>query len=249
MSFTVPAGWHDLSQADLRYIFRLLWLFGEHPDWQERVKTAALLHFCSLEVVNRTDRGWLCRKTDTSDSFLLDPALLPSMCERLDWLTRTEEMRVRLEEVGKFKAVDFDLRGLMFGEYLMAENYYQAFLSRKEDGLLVSMGRILYQVPDGVDVPEMKEEVLTGVFLWYAAVKNEFAGWFPNFFKPAGGNADAVSMESQRESMQAQIRLLTKGDVTKQKYILNETDTWTALAELDALAKEAEEIKSKYGKK
>ena len=70
---------------------------------------------------------------------------------------------------------------------------------------------------------------------------------FCHFFKPAA-NGSAGTQEDQREVMNAQIRLLTKGDVTKQKYILEETDTWTALAELDALAKEAEEIKRKYGK-
>ena len=37
--------------------------------------------------------------------------------------------------------------------------------------------------------------------------------------------------------------------LTKQDYIMNHTDTWTALGELDALAMEAEEIKQKYGKK
>jgi hypothetical protein len=48
--------------------------------------------------------------------------------------------------------------------------------------------------------------------------------------------------------MRAQMRLLTKGDVTKEQYIRDEVDTWTALAELDASAKEADEIEKKYGK-
>ena len=56
------------------------------------------------------------------------------------------------------------------------------------------------------------------------------------------------SLPSLYDSIRNQIRLLTKGDVTKQKYILEQTDTWTALGELDALAKEAEEISKKYGK-
>ena len=45
------------------------------------------------------------------------------------------------------------------------------------------------------------------------------------------------------------MRLLTKGDVTKEHDIRNNVDTWTAMAELDALAQEAEEIERKYGKK
>ena len=44
-------------------------------------------------------------------------------------------------------------------------------------------------------------------------------------------------------------RLVKLTGLTKQDYIMNLTDTWTALGELDALAMEAEEIKQKYGKK
>ena len=46
----------------------------------------------------------------------------------------------------------------------------------------------------------------------------------------------------------AMIRLLSKGDVTKVKKIYN-VDTWLALTELDAQAKESEEFKNKYGKR
>ena len=49
-----------------------------------------------------------------------------------------------------------------------------------------------------------------------------------------------------QESMNAQIRALTKGDIIKEVLHL---DTWRALTELDALAKEAEEFNRKYPKK
>lgn len=47
--------------------------------------------------------------------------------------------------------------------------------------------------------------------------------------------------------MNAQIRALTKGDITKEKEILS-LDTWRALTELDAQAKEYEEMKKMYNK-
>lgn len=248
MAFTMPTGWQALSPEDLRYCLRLLWLYGEAPDWQNRVRTAAMLHFCHIEVASRTDQGWLCRERETGRTFILDPELLPSILEHLDWLVQTDKIDVRIEQVGQYKAVDFELHDLIFGEYLKAENYYQAFLIGRESKDLVSLSRILYHVPDGDDASEFCEEVLTGGMLWYGAAKTVLGEWFPNFLKPAGDDAEPVCRENQRENTLAQIRLLTKGDVTKQKYILEETDTWTALAELDALAKEAEEIKRKYGK-
>ena len=208
MSFEVPTSWEQLTQEQLCYVVRLLWLYGEAPDWQERVRTAAFLRFCGLEVYVRTDLGWLCRELKTGKTFLLDTELLPSLLQHLDWLCHTDQMTVRIERVDGHKAVDFELRELMFGDYLMAENFYQAFLLDKDSKNLLSLAKILYAVPDGT----------------------------------------AITQESQYESTQAQIRLLTKGDVTKQKYILEQTDTWTALAELDALAKDVEETKRKYGK-
>jgi hypothetical protein len=46
-------------------------------------------------------------------------------------------------------------------------------------------------------------------------------------------------------AVNAQIRALTKGDVTKEKEVLA-LDTWRALTELDALAREYQEINTKY---
>ena len=54
--------------------------------------------------------------------------------------------------------------------------------------------------------------------------------------------------ELLNESVNAQIRALTKGDVTKEKDVLA-LDTWRALTELDALAKEYEEFNRKYPSK
>ena len=48
--------------------------------------------------------------------------------------------------------------------------------------------------------------------------------------------------EMLRQSMNAQIRALTSGDITKEEAVLS-MDTWRALTELDAKAKEVENIK------
>lgn len=225
----------------------MLWLFADSHDWQDRVRLSSFLYFCHIEVDHVTDKGWLCRKNDTGEDFLLDPCLLPALLQPLDFLTRPDSLRQRLERVGKYSAVDFELRELMFGDWLRVENLYQAFLATREDGHLLGIARVLYRVPDESEATEFCEEVLTGVFLWMGAVKNMLGEWFPHFLRPVSGQ-NATTQHGQYESTKAQIRLLTKGDVTKQDYILNHTDTWTALAELDALAKEAEEIKRKYGK-
>lgn len=248
MQFEVPTTWKELSQEQLRYVVRLLWLYSEAPDWENRVLMASMLYFCNIEVVRKTSSGWLCRKRDNNDSFLLNTDLLPSMMKDIRFLVRPEEMDVRIGKVGKYEAVDFELQELMFGKYLEAENYYQAFLLSHDSKRLEALARILYKVPEGENPAELCDEILTGTFLWFAAVKNVLAREFPHFLKPAVGAGKEITRETLVANMRAQIRLLTKGDVTKQDDILKHTDTWTALAELDALAEEAEQIKKKYGK-
>ena len=248
MEFTVPKGWGELKDEELRYVLRLLWLYDGHADWQTRAQVAALLHFCQVEVVSRTDQGWLCRERRHGTTFILDPDLLPSLMQSVAWVTETDQISVRISQVGEYQAVDFELQELPFGKYLEAENNYQSYLQSKNEKCLSELAAILYLVPDGSDVPKFGGEVLLGAFLWFAAVKQLLGRQFPDFLKPAEGSPESITQESLIEAMRAQIRLLTKGDVTKQQYVLENTDTWTALAELNALAKEADEIKRKYGK-
>ena len=54
-----------------------------------------------------------------------------------------------------------------------------------------------------------------------------------------GGASLAIHLQ---EAMDAQIRALTKGDVTKEAEVL-QLDTWRALTELNAQAKEYEELR------
>lgn len=250
VSITVPASWAELTDRQLRYALRLLWLHGEAPGWQYRVRVAALLHYGGIEVVRRTDTRWLCRECRTGNAFLLSADLLPSLTEAVAWITDTAHVGARIARIDGHEATDFHLRTLPFGEYLEAENLYQSFLQSRSEDCLARLTAVLYRSEE--PTPGMKEEVLTGTFLWYTSAKQLLAAQFPHFLRPSSasdGNAAPVTRERLLESMRAQIRLLTKGDVTKQQYILEQTDTWTALAELDAQAREAEEIKKKYGKR
>lgn len=247
MEFTVPAGWGELTQEQLRKVLGLLAIFGEEPDGMLRAKMWALLYFCDVEIVRSTDAGWLCREKGRGQAFLLNDALLPGILEVLDWMERPEEMTVRIEQVDGCKAVDMWLRGVPFGLYLQLENYYQAFLQTQDGAQLGKMARILYQVPEGRVLPS-DGHVPVAVLFWYMAVKRRLSGVFGHFLRPVGSGQDVGTQASQMEMMNAQIRLLTKGDVTKNARVL-ECDTWYALTELDALARESEEFKRKYGRK
>ncbi|WP_334641520.1 hypothetical protein [Segatella copri] len=84
---------------------------------------------------------------------------------------------------------------------------------------------------------------LLGVFMWFSSVKEYFAANFPHFFRPAREGGE-LRREDILPAMQAQIRALTDGDVTKLQAVYN-TDCWAALTELDNKAREAEEFRKR----
>ena len=87
-------------------------------------------------------------------------------------------------------------------------------------------------------IESLQKYELFAIIQWYTQLKAHFSKHFSNFFKRTQGG----SSQSVVEAMNAQIRALTGGDVTKEKEILA-IDTWRALTELDAKAREAEEFK------
>lgn len=96
--------------------------------------------------------------------------------------------------------------------------------------------------------PDSKKQdcdaVLTYAILhWYNGLKTYFADMFPDLFRRLR-TTEQDEQPDLREAMLAQIRALTGGDVTKESDVLN-VDTWTALAELDAKAREAKEFAKK----
>lgn len=246
VSFRVPTSWGELNQQQLHHVLKLLFIYGEQAGGMNTVKLWALCHFCGFEVERKTDSGWLCELHNSHKTFLLNPELLPSILEQLSWLDHPEEMTVRLERVGEYQAVDMLFRDLTFGDYLVLENFYQAYLATHDEAKLQKMFRILYSVPQKANV-DIRPYVLLSVFFWYTATKHTYSKAFPHFLKPVAEGQQTGTQEAQREMMDAQIRLLTKGDVTKKQAVYN-VPAWDALTELDALARDSEEFKQKYGK-
>ena len=88
------------------------------------------------------------------------------------------------------------------------------------------------------------EEELLSVFLWIASVKNHFTKCFPYLFRPPEQlEGEAFNM---LELVNAEIRALTGGDITKEREVL-QMDCWRALTELNEKAREAQELQQRYG--
>lgn len=173
-----------MSQEQLRYVFRMVWAYGSRPDWELHVQTSVLVRFCGIEVERRTDGGWLCREHRSGCTFVIADEILPQMIERVAWVTRMESLTVRIEKIGSYTAVDFELQGLPFGKYLEAENNFQSYLLSKSESCLTELAKILYRVPEDTEGWSAREEELSGCFFWFNAVKLLLGTQFPNFLRP-----------------------------------------------------------------
>ena len=171
----------------------------------------------------------------------------------LDWLDNVPTLPVRLAKIGSHRAIDAQFQGVPFETFIVCDNLYQGYLATKQDNLLDELAAHLY------DTSRIKldEAERVSVFYWMASLKTYLASNFKHFFQPIDNASDAngnmfEQEQSQFEMLQnavnAQIRALTKGDITKEQQVLS-LNTWRALTELDAQAKEYEEFNAKYPSK
>ena len=245
VNLEVPKSWEELCQEQLKYYYFVLTMCQSAAE----VKTYCLCRWSGLEVLYPFGMGFMCRHEGRE--FLLKPQQVAAAIQSLDWTDTLPTRPVRLERIGKYRALPADFQEVPFETFIICDNLYQGYLSAKADQLLDDLARVLYQ--SAKVKPDPAERV--GVFYWFASLKEMFARQFNHFFQPLTAQSDGNMFDqgkSQYEiiyhAVNAQIRALTKGDVTKEKEVLA-IDTWRALTELNALAKEYDDFNKKYPNK
>jgi len=246
LNFTLPTSWSELTQNQLRYVTRIFSFFPAPV-----AKVMAFKRFTGIMFIRRDEQGWHMRTKAGKDTILfrLTEEDIFGYISKLNWMLSPGEKPVRLDEIGDFCAVDADLHEVPFGDYLVCENLYQGFLQTRENDHINRMASILYRDKYGhqADKIECNEGEILSVFLWFAACKNQFAKAFPYFFRTPSEDEDYAEQSGMVDRMNAQIRALTGGDITKEQQVLD-MDCWRALTELNEKAREAAEFKKKYGK-
>ena len=245
VNLIVPRSWEELSQEQLKYYYFVLTMCQSAAE----VKTYCLCRWSGLEVLYPYGEGFMCRHEQRE--FVLQPLQVAAAIQSLDWTDTLPTSPVRLERIGKHRALPADFQEVPFETFIICDNLYQGYLSAKQDALLDDLARVLYQ--SAKVRPDAAERI--GVFYWFASLKEMFARQFKHFFQPLSAQSDGNMFNQDRSqyeiiyhAVNAQIRALTKGDVTKEKEVLA-IDTWRALTELDALAKEYEDFNKKYPNK
>lgn len=222
----LPKGWTELTDGQRRYVCDLL----SAEAWtMDEVKALLIVRLGGARL-----RQW--RGADGQKELAMQIA---DGMRLLDWMDTPPEEPALLGEIDGCKAKDAMLHGVAFRDYLAIENFYQGYLMSQNDAALDAMGGVVY---GGLGRPLTRSERYM-LLLWMVGLKACYARLFPHLFSHTA--EDGGEVPDAREVMCAEIRALTGGDITKQEAVLN-ADTIDALTELDAKARESEEISNKY---
>lgn len=256
LNFTVPTAWRELSQWQLRLVFDLMARYNDNVA----VKCVMLVRFCDLRVISKTRFGWRCVSNDAKRTVYLPTWQVQQFIHQFDFIDQVEFMDGRLDAVCGLHAADALLHGVSFDRYLHAEKYYQMVIDTGDMRWLDHVAMWLYHdahgraagygdaVNESGDV--VQDFTLTpgervGTLLWYGYVKRTMSTAFPHFFrKRESADGEPPPVVHFIDLYNAQMRALTGGDVTKEKTVLA-LDCWRALTELEAKAREAEELERK----
>jgi len=241
-NISLPTSWAELTDKQLLMVFDL---FCRDLSSAE-VKTLCLMKWNRLRVLATLPRHRFLIKRKGKPEVALSTRQIQKATSVLDFLDSFAPMPVRISRIGKYHALPADFEKVPFEEYLFVENLFQGYLNTQSDELLLQMAQVMY----ASDHVKPDKAQLIGIFYWMASLKQYFAVQFPNFYKPASNSSDGNLLGSGqtdiyrqlRESTNAMIRALTGGDITKEAAIMK-MDTWRALTELDAKAREAEELR------
>lgn len=238
----LPRSWAELDDSRLRFVYRMI----SEGFAGDGLCLLCLMRWGNIEVVSKWNDGYLlrCRKRE----FVLSKGAVLNAARALEFLKEPSPLPVRISRIGRATALTADLQGVEFKRFLFLENLYQGFLLKQDDRLLQQMGELLY--------PKLKRHMndaeKIGTFFWWLSLKSHFSRLWPNFYRPSADNENLLGEKPMplllQEAMNAQIRALTGGDITKEETILS-MDTWRALTELDAKARECAEMEARYGKK
>lgn len=254
LNLQAPTSWSELTQDQLTYLLKAIAVvnrdtighsFRSKEDYSAQVAAQVavrcLFHWNNVRVVTPYADAWLLDHDGIE--YLVSPGDLAAATSMVSWISRLPEDPVRLDSIDGAVAVSSDIEeDLSFDDYLACEALWQVWQTSQTDSLLRDMAAILYRKENIV----LKDFEYLSIFYWWAGLKNMLSGRYPNFFQVSPVSAiPHVDELTLRRSMDSQIRALTKGDITKESTILS-LPAIRALTELDALAREYEELNRKY---
>ena len=253
VNLMAPQGWWDMSQHQLSDMLKVMVYVNaittgrESKRYEESmVSLLCLLRWNDIRIVSPHGDGWILQR-GSENPFFASEERLAAASSMVGWVAEAPTSPVRIDKIGDAQAASPDLDdGTSFDTWLTCETLWQQYKTTQDQKLLRLMCEKLYHTKDIV----AEQWQLLGVWYWWNGVKSLCNALYPNFFKAALTEDDESASDSEtlRRNMDSQIRALTKGDITKEDTVLS-MPCHRALTELDALAREYDDLRSKYPNK
>lgn len=241
INLTLPQSWEELTQPQLRHVYTYMARFGSTSNSWTTVATLCILRWNKIH--HQTFYGRNILVTLNGHEQIIDRTQLNDICLSMRWLSEIPNSPVRLDNIDGAEALPADpTADLTFEQWLSCDNFYQGYQVTQDKELLRQIAAILY----GKEEITLTPSEVISIFYWWASVKQTVSAMFPYFFRPAPTATGQIPDANElRRSVDSQIRALTKGDITKEEQILS-MSALRALTELDAQAREYDEINRKY---
>lgn len=248
----VPVNYSEMTENQISYVARLkLHGISEKDIWRR-----CFIKFSGIKPMAQLGKSYVFSKKGIKGFFTIKIDDMSFFVRKMNWLT-SNYIGVKPLTILELKSCDELMRDTKFIQYIDAENHYEAFIYTGDENELVLLAATLYQEGSvytksatkiiAKKIRERKVELYVSL-MWMLGIKQEFAKKWPSLF-PANSakNDDDNEFQSVVPDMERiirdQLRMLTKGDVTKETQVLSSL-THSALDELNSQCLEYENLKN-----
>lgn len=236
----------EMTEKELRYLCRLL--VAGQTETQIHVK--CFIKFSGIKIVTRMNECYWFTKPKLKGFFKLEDEQVAFFATEFKFLTSKYDGITPFKRIWlNARPVDKLLRDVTFATYFEAENHYQAYIFKKDEKYLIKLLAVLYKKSEKYMQRYSTATDRMMCLLWFIGIKSHFARKFKNLFVFEKQNLDEDDDDNPVPPnmyliITNQVRMLTDGDITKNKQVLGSL-TWDALTELDNKCREYKKLKSK----
>lgn len=254
LNLHIPTALHELTPKQLKFVSRLF--LNQRMETDFLLK--AFLFFTELKLLterkpDEDGARWFLHPSQRNP-FIIDNEILAIMCNKCRFLLTPGEVKP-IKWIRFARARHFRLYNVTFGEYLMAENFYFAYIETKEERHLDNLMAVLYRAPwqrynegkiqsRAQRFSTVPAEVKNSVFMWYVGFRAFVPKRCPSLFSRKKSSRPFTV----RGYINGMIHQLSDGDITR-RGTLEKQPLWHALDEMEQRAIDVEQEEMKMRKK
>ncbi len=252
INLIIPRDYTEMTDKQIRYVAALnIYGMSEKDIWRR-----CFIKFTGVKPIIGYADKYILAKKGLKGFFSWSIHEMNYFIKKMSWIT-SDFSGIRPLKINGLHPCDELMRDAKLLQYINAENHYQAYIFTKDKNELLMLTATLYQ--SGTNYSQKKTQKIARkirnkeieqftCLCWMHGIKKEFSTKWPYLFqkdkKNEFENPDFEIVPPNMELIiRNQIRMLSKGDVTKETQVLASL-THSALDELNQQCFEYEKLKS-----